>query len=132
MSSAAQSNVSLNALKGKSELSAQAAYAQSKLAILMWSFHLAKVEPSISVIALNPGSLLNTKMVQEAYGRFWSSPDKGANIIYDLATSHEGVTGKYFDNDSGKYNQAHGDAYDDSAIEALMDQTNQLLAKQEE
>lgn len=128
LSSAAQSSVSMDALNGKTHLSDQVAYAQSKLAILMWSFYLAKTEPNISIIALNPGSLLNTKMVKEAYGRFWSAPDKGANIIYDIATvqTHKGITGKYFDNDAGGYGNAHTDAYDDIKIKHLIEHTNKL------
>lgn len=127
LSSAAQSSININALNGSLPLSDQEAYAQSKLAILMWSFYLAKIEPTVSVIALNPGSLLNTKMVQEAYGKFWSTADKGADIIYDMAISHEGITGKYFDNDQGGFNQAHRDAYENTKIEQLMDHTNKLI-----
>jgi len=133
VSSAAQAPVSLNALMGKQALSAQPAYAQSKLALTMWSFHLAKKEPGLSVIAVNPGSLLNTKMVREAYGRFWSPADKGGNILFDLAISEEydGITGKYFDNDKGDekgiFGPAHGDAYNQSAIEELIKITDQFL-----
>lgn len=79
----------------------------------MWSFHLAKHTSKISVTALNPGSLLNTNMVKEAYGTFWSSADKGANIIHEIAVSAERcrIAGRYFDNDKGAYAKAHPDAY---------------------
>lgn len=129
LSSAAQAAVSKEALSGQVQLSDQGAYAQSKLAILMWSFYLAKNEPAISTIALNPGSLLNTNMVREAYGKFWSSADKGANIIYDLAVSdnYSGISGKYFDNDRGGFGQAHPDAYSDQTIEQLIKDTEGLL-----
>ena len=60
LSSAAQSPVSMEALKGKEKLSEQAAYAQSKLALTMWSFAFAENHPEITTIAVNPGSLLNT------------------------------------------------------------------------
>lgn len=133
LSSAAQNPVSHDALLGKREISDQAAYAQSKLALTMWSFALAKSEPNIAVIAVNPGSLLNTNMVKEAYGRFWSSADKGANILYDLAVSeeYEAVSGKYFDNDKGEvkgvFGRAHADAYDDVAIEELLERTRAVV-----
>ena len=129
LSSAAQAPVSSQVLAGKIQVSAQEAYAQSKLAILMWSFYLAKQEPTISVIALNPGSLLNTNMVREAYGRFWSSADKGANIITDLAVSeaYQGSSGKYFDNDQGGFGRAHSDAYHEAAILKLIDETNSII-----
>ncbi len=66
LSSAAQAPVSPDALAGKIQIGAQAAYAQSKLALTMWSFQLAKQLKDITVIAVNPGSLLNTNMVREA------------------------------------------------------------------
>lgn len=130
LSSAAQSTVSIDALAGKEQLSDQSAYAQSKLAILMWSFYLSNQEPSIRVLAVNPGSLLNTKMVKEAYGKSWASPDKGADILVELsfAETHQNVTGKYFDNDSGGYNQAHADAYNEEAIIELIKHTNDLIS----
>lgn len=131
LSSAAQGSVSMQLLDGNIQVSDQDAYAQSKLAILMWSFYLAKQEPGISVVALNPGSLLNTNMVREAYGKFWSSADKGADIIYDLAlaTSGNEIDGKYFDNDRGSFGPAHPDAYDSNRIEELIAKTEQELKK---
>jgi len=134
LSSAAQAVVSLDALSGKVPIGVQSAYAQSKLALTMWSFDLAKKLKNISVIAVNPGSLLNTNMVREAYGKYWSSADKGGNIIYDLAVSkeYEGVTGKYFDNDQGDpkgaFGEAHGDAYDDELIRQLINHTETILS----
>jgi len=129
LSSAAQSPVSLAALRGGESLSVQAAYAESKLALTMWSFHLAKVSPSATVIAVNPGSLLNTKMVQEAYGQYWSSADKGAGILYELATGeeYETATGTYFDNDRGTFGEAHADAYNLTLVNELIAATDQLL-----
>lgn len=131
LSSAAQSPVSLEAIKGKSQLGVNDAYAQSKLALTMWSFNLAKQLNDISVVAVNPGSLLNTKMAHEAYGQHWSPAEKGSNIIHELAVSekYNNVTGKYFDNDQGSFNDAHPDAYDELKIENLMNITNKILAK---
>lgn len=130
LSSAAQAPVSSDVLLGKRSASAQDTYAQSKLALTMWSFHLARKLQNVSVIPVNPGSLLNTRMVQEAYGRFWSSAEKGADILYDLAVSerYEGITGKYFDNDKGSFGDAHPDAYDEEAIQQLMTVTKDLLS----
>jgi len=135
LSSAAQASVSLEALAGNQSISAQAAYAQSKLALTMWSFFLAKAEPDLLVTAVNPGSLLNTNMVKEAYGHFWSSADKGGNVLYELAVSdeYEGISGKYFDNDKGEkkgvFGDAHADAYDANLISSLMAQTELILRK---
>lgn len=129
LSSAAQETVSMPVLNGDSTISNQATYAQSKLAILMWSFHLAAQESRINTIALNPGSLLNTNMVREAYGKFWSPAEKGGDIIYDLAIKddYRDASGKYYDNDAGRFNRAHDDAYDESLIHELITQTDNLL-----
>ena len=133
LSSAAQASVSYEVLAGRDQQTNSATYAQSKLALTMWSFHLAKVLNGISVIAVNPGSLLDTNMVREGYGYSWSSAAKGANIIHDLAVSDEyiGVTGKYFDNDKGEqkgvFGDAHADAYDEAKIKKLIELTEALL-----
>lgn len=129
LSSAAQSEISYEAMLGKKAVTVNSAYAQSKLALTMWSFYLANQSNKVSVIAVNPGSLLNTKMVTEAYGQYWSSADKGADIIYELSISdkHKGVSGQYFDNDAGIYNKAHADAYNDEAIKKLIEITEKLI-----
>lgn len=129
LSSAAQSPVSLKALSGEERLSANQAYAQSKLALTMWSFYLSGKLQQISVIAVNPGSLLNTKMVEEAFGNYWSPADKGADILFDLAVSEEfkGFSGKYFDNDSGTFGRTHPDAYSDQKVQQLIEATSELL-----
>ncbi|WP_298497680.1 SDR family NAD(P)-dependent oxidoreductase [uncultured Algibacter sp.] len=129
LSSAAQSPVSKAVLFGIEQVSDNSSYAQSKLALTMWSFHLAKQEPNITVIAVNPGSLLNTKMANEAYGQHWSPAEKGVNILYDLALSekYKNDTGKYFDNDKGRFSEAHSDAYSQEKIANLLMHTDSLL-----
>lgn len=129
LSSAAQATVSIAALHGSEFLSEQEAYAQSKLALTMWSFDLAQEFDYLNVIAVNPGSLLNTRMVQEAYGQYWSSADKGAQILYDLALSeqYDESSGKYFDNDKGSFSEAHSDAYNAELIARLKAETNKVL-----
>lgn len=96
-------------------------------------FNLAKQEPNITVIAVNPGSLLNTKMANEAYGQHWSPAEKGVDILLDLALSEEykNDSGKYFDNDKGDpkgyFSTAHPDAYDEAKIKALLATTKTLI-----
>lgn len=120
-------------LTGDVSINASDSYAQSKLALTMWSFHFAKQHPNITTIAVNPGSLLNTKMAKEAYGEHWSPAEKGVNILYDLATSdaYKDASGKYFYNDKGEsighFASAHPDAYDAAKIEILLDITNSLV-----
>lgn len=140
LSSAAQTPISYEAFAGQTTLDDKAAYAQSKLALTMWSMALAEkiASDDINVIAVNPGSLLNTKMVDEAYGQYWSSADKGANILAELAISNEFTddTGKYFDNDikdgiqgdvRGEFGKPHADALNKEAIAKLEKHTEQVL-----
>ncbi len=135
VSSAAQATVSLHALSGVSNLNDQEAYAQSKLALTMWNQHMSKQYPEVVSIAVNPGSLLNTKMVQEAYGKFWSSADKGANILYDLAVLEEYAerNGQYFDNDKGDpkgmFGEAHPDSKNEEKTNILLTTTEKILLK---
>mgnify|MGYP000504157168 CR=1 FL=1 len=135
LSSAAQSTVKKGILPGVVSINASDAYAQSKLALTMWSFHFAKQLPNITTIAVNPGSLLNTKMANEAYGQHWSPAEKGVNIIYDLATSdaYKDASGKYFDNDKGdtigRFSAAHPDVYDDFKVKELLKNTDLITTK---
>ncbi|MEM8721073.1 MAG: SDR family NAD(P)-dependent oxidoreductase [Cyanobacteria bacterium P01_G01_bin.39] len=130
LSSAAQSAIDYEALIGVKKRSESEAYAQSKLALTMWSFYLAKKEPELNVIAVNPGSLLNTNMAHKAFGKSWSSADKGANILYELAVSedYQDVSGKYFDNDYVTFAEAHPDAYKETEIDKLITTTAKIIA----
>lgn len=130
VSSAAQLPISDKVLQGQMQESDMQAYAQSKLALTMWSFHLAKSESGIVTIAVNPGSLLNTNMVREAFGRHQSSADKGATILYELATleAHASASGQYFDNDKGAFGPAHADAYDAEKVNQVLAMTAQVLS----
>ncbi|TXE11573.1 SDR family NAD(P)-dependent oxidoreductase [Seonamhaeicola algicola] len=129
LSSAAQSTVQKGILSGDATVNASESYAQSKLALTMWSFNFAKQHSNITTIAVNPGSLLNTKMAKEAYGQHWSPAQKGVDILYSLAMDsiHANKTGTYFDNDRGGYNNAHPDAYDVEKINNLLTNTTAVL-----
>lgn len=134
LSSAAQSHVTDAMIAGVGNTNASEAYAQSKLALTMWSFAFAKANPGIIIIAVNPGSLLNTNMANEAYGQHWSPATKGSDILYDLAISesYNESTGKYFDNDKGNpkgdFAKAHPDAYDEELITKLVIKTEKLVS----
>lgn len=129
LSSAAQAPVSFDVLQGNQVVSEQNAYAQSKLALTMWSFYFAQQHKNINTIAVNPGSLLNTKMVQEAYGQHWDSVDKGATILFNIALSddYETKSGQYFDNDLGSFNRAHQEAYNAEKIQQLISETERII-----
>ncbi len=124
LSSAAQSPVSLEALTGKRRLTDDQAYAQSKLAITMWSFYLAEELGSEGpmVVAVNPASLLASKMVKGAYGVEGNDLGIGADILVRAALSDEftNASGRYFDNDRGEFAKPHPDALDTVKNKALV------------
>ena len=133
LSSAAQSPVNLQALIGKIQLPEDfAAYAQSKLAITMWSRHLARSlgDAGPAIIAVNPGSLLGSKMVKEAFGMAGKDLQIGADILTRAALFDEFATasGQYFDNDSGQFAAPHSDALDPRKVEAVVGAIAKILA----
>lgn len=113
LSSAAQAPVNINALLGKAKLTDMEAYSQSKLAITMWTLILAKKYKSkgLYIIAVNPGSLLASKMVKEGFGVAGQDIDIGAEILVRMALEYglDGHSGDYFDNDKGKFSPPHPD-----------------------
>lgn len=116
LSSAAQSSVDLNALQGNKQLDDGMAYAQSKLALTMWSIQMAEQRGTAGpiILAVNPASMLGSKMVKEAYGVSGGDLRIGANILVRAALSPEfaNATGKYFDNDQEAFASPHPDALD--------------------
>lgn len=123
LSSAAQSSVDLDALSGKRVgLEAMAAYAQSKLAITMWSRRFAQSHKEVTSIAVNPGSLLASKMVKEGFGIEGKDINIGADILARLAVddSFKNKSGCYFDNDAGQFVSPHLDALDDDKCDAVL------------
>lgn len=124
LSSAAQAPVSLEALRGGARLDDMAAYAQSKLAITMWSVRLAESLGADGpvVVAVNPGSLLATKMVREGFGVVGEDLGVGADILTRAALSEAfaSASGLYFDNDAGRFGPPHPDALDAQKTEAVL------------
>ena len=114
LSSAAQAPVDLKALLGERGLGDGEAYAQSKLALTMWSFHLAQslANEGPAIIAVNPASLLASKMVKDAYGMVGNDLGIGADILVRAALSEEfaGASGRYYDNDNRCFADPHADA----------------------
>ncbi|MEM1285139.1 MAG: SDR family NAD(P)-dependent oxidoreductase [Pseudomonadota bacterium] len=106
LSSAAQASVDLQAMRGARPLGDMDAYAQSKRAITLWSMALAEeLTDGPSVLAVNPGSLLASKMVREGFGVVGNDLHIGADLLVDMAISDRfrKETGRYFDNDAGRF-----------------------------
>jgi NAD(P)-dependent dehydrogenase (short-subunit alcohol dehydrogenase family) len=72
------------------------AYAQSKLAQIMFTFELAERRPDLVVNALHPATLMDTKMVRETFGSSSSTVSEGVEATAALV-ERDDVTGRYFD-----------------------------------
>ena len=124
LSSAAQEPVSLDAMTGRLVLMESfQAYAQSKLAMTMWSRLFANLLKSNQVVvSVNPGSLLASKMVKEGFGIDGNDLAVGANILARAALSGEfaSASGKYYDNDAQQFSSPHPDALDETKCLLVM------------
>lgn len=124
LSSAAQARVDLGALRGEVQLDDQQAYAQSKLALTMWTraFAAERGDEGPMAVAVNPGSLLATKMVRDAYGIAGSDVSTGAELLCRAALSEDfgDAAGQYFDGDAGRFAPPHADALDDALVEEVV------------
>lgn len=110
LSSAAQEPVDLEALVGRSAIADDfTAYAQSKLALTAWSMEPGAMGLTArqTMLAVNPGSLLASKMVREGFGATGKDINIGAEILHRLALEPTVKSGHYFDNDIGRYAEPH-------------------------
>jgi NAD(P)-dependent dehydrogenase (short-subunit alcohol dehydrogenase family) len=124
LSSAAQAPVDPEALVGRVRLSDGMAYAQSKLAITMWSrsMALSLKDDGPAIISVNPRSMLGSKMVKQAYGVAGGDLRIGAEILARASLSDEfaAASGRYFDNDIGQFASPHPDARNTQKCEAIV------------
>jgi len=97
------------------------AYAQSKLALIMFTFDLAEELAGSGVAAnvLHPATLMDTRMVREWFGTPRATVEEGAEVVEYVALAEElaGVTGAYFDR--MRQTRANGQAYDRAARHRL-------------
>ncbi|NES67951.1 MAG: SDR family NAD(P)-dependent oxidoreductase [Okeania sp. SIO2D1] len=132
LSSAAQSTVQAEALTGRVKLPDGVAYAQSKLALTIWSrsLGLCLKDHGPKIIAVNPGSMLGSKMVRQAFGVTGGDVRIGAEILTRAALTDEFKTasGQYFDNDSGQFNSPHPDALDTRKCQEVIRVIEAILA----
>ncbi|SMX31387.1 SDR family NAD(P)-dependent oxidoreductase [Actibacterium lipolyticum] len=134
LSSAAQAPVDPAAMRGKTALDHMGAYAQSKLAITIWTQDMAKGYPDGPVfVAVNPGSLLASKMVKEGFGVAGNDLQIGADILRRAALSDAfaDTSGKYFDNDAHRFGLPHPAADDTGHVAAVMEVLRKLANHQD-
>lgn len=133
LSSAAQAPVNLDALKGNIVLDDSSAYAESKLALTMWSrysgLQLKNEEKKQVIVAVNPKSFLGSKMVKDAYGMEGHDINIGADIIFQASLSEEfnDAAGKYYDNDKEAFANPHIDALDDNKCRKIIKNIEDIL-----
>lgn len=98
----------------------------------MWSRSLALSlgADGPAIIAVNPASMLGSKMVKEAFGVSGGDLAIGADILCRAALSDEfaGASGQYFDNDSGRFAPPHRDALDPDKCRDVVVAIERILA----
>jgi NAD(P)-dependent dehydrogenase (short-subunit alcohol dehydrogenase family) len=128
VASAGQSPIDFDDLMLERGYDAMRAYSTSKLAQVMFTFELAErlSGTGVSVNALHPASLMDTKMVQDTFGYTTSTVEEGTEAVVRLAVSQEveGVTGSYFD--GTREARANGQAYDKEARQTLWELSEEL------
>lgn len=133
LSSAAQQTEDVAALQGQEQLFDQAAYAMSKLALTIWTQERAKTCASAgpALVAINPGSLLATKMVQETFAIAGNDINQGVDILVRATTTDEFTarSGQYFDGDAGDFAPAHTDTQDPHRCAEVMAAIDATVSK---
>lgn len=132
LASAAQARIDLDALAGRTRLADMAAYAQSKLAIIIWTRALAQALPDgPMIVSVNPGSLLASKMVKEGFGIAGNDLSIGARILCRAALDADfaNASGHYFDNDARRFGQPDAAALDAAHAAAVMQTIRALITK---
>ena len=132
VSSAAQARVDIKAMQGNVPLADMDAYAQSKLAITIWTQDWAKsLSDARVMVAVNPGSLLASKMVKEGFGVAGNDMSIGADILIEAALGERfsGASGAYFDNDSGAFANPHAAAQDNDHVADVMSAIRGLISQ---
>lgn len=131
LSSAAQVSIDFDAMLGKVEMTDFEAYAQSKLAITMWSSHMAQELGSDGpvIIAVNPASLLGTKMVKEGFNTTGNDINIGVDILTRLSLDEEHAdhSGEYFDNDRKAYASPQADGRDEEKAKRIVELIEKII-----
>jgi NAD(P)-dependent dehydrogenase (short-subunit alcohol dehydrogenase family) len=131
VASAGQSPIDFDDVMLERSYGGMKAYTQSKLAQVIFTFELAERlgASGVTVNALHPASLMDTKMVLETFGRSMSTVEEGAEATVRLAASPEleGVTGRYFD--GTREGRAERQAYDEEARKRLWVLSEELCGR---
>jgi NAD(P)-dependent dehydrogenase (short-subunit alcohol dehydrogenase family) len=128
VSSIGQERLDLDDLMFERDYNFFSAYARSKLAQAMFTIELAErlSGRDITVNALHPATLMDTKMVTGGGVRPQSSVEEGAEATLRLVSDPEldGVTGRFFN--GTREAKAHPQAYDPDARRRLWEESERL------
>lgn len=126
VSSAAQTPIDFDDVMLENDFSGGRAYAQSKLAQIMFTIDLAEELEGRNVIvnALHPATYMDTNMVRAAGVQPRTTVDEGADAVMNLITSPNLESGQYFN--GLRPARADEQAYDDEARARLRTLSRQL------
>lgn len=104
------------------------AYAQSKLAQIMFTFDLAQElsGTGVTVDALHPATFMDTTMVREAGISPWNTVEEGGQATLRLINATDSGSGRYFD--GTREARADRQAYDAGARARLRRLSDELIA----
>lgn len=136
VSSAGQAPLDLDDLQLERGYDALDAYRRSKLAQILFTLELdgrlrrAGAE-GLTVNALHPAALMDTRMVRDWFGRPQTSVEEGVEGLVRLVLAPEldGVSGRYFD--GLREGRPNAQAYDESARRRLWEQSERLVEQAE-
>lgn len=129
VASGAQTPVDFDDVMMENDFSGGRAYAQSKLAQVLHTFHLApQLETDgITFTTLHPATMMDTTMVEMSGRPAMSTVDEGATALMNLAVSEnmQGRTGLYFNGLNEA--RANAQAYDAEARQRLYTLSRELV-----
>lgn len=127
VASAAQAPIDFDDVMLARSYSGSRAYAQSKLAQILFTLDLADElkDRDVTVVALHPATLMDTPMVREAGARPRSTVAEGAAAVVHLVTSPDIESGQYFN--GMRPARAHAQAYDAAARARLRTLSDELI-----
>jgi len=128
VSSVAQQPIDFGNVMLEDDYSDGRAYAQSKLAQIMFTFDLAEelAGSGVTTNAVHPASMMDTDMVLERGARARSSVHDGVDAVMHIIDGTDLGTGGYFNQTTPT--RAHRQAYDEDARERLRTLAERLTA----
>lgn len=128
VASGAQTPIDFSDVMLERDYTGSRAYAQSKLAQILFTFDLAREleGTGVTVGALHPATFMNTSMVTEAGVEPRSTVEEGAEAVMNLISAPDLASGQYFN--GLRPARANAQAYDEEARARLRALSRELTA----